>query len=356
MRMSIVGLGFSGKTTFFQILTQHGQEGSVSGKKGSNIGTLYVPDPRLDRLTEVYKPKRQVNASMEFLDTPSLSVAGAGKSFTGAALDEVRRADTLCLVIQAFNSPSAPHPTGTVDGVRDLEFINSEFILLDLGTLEKRAEKLRKLTRINKQAAEVRELETVEKALEHLVEEQPLRDVDLSEQELLALAPYQLLTLKPVLVVLNIDDDQVADMDAVIAPYREHFPGAPITAMCATLEAELAEMEPEDAGEFMAELGISEAALDRIVAACFGLLGMQVFFTVGEDECRAWTIAHGDSAFVAAGKIHSDIQRGFIRAMVLPYAAFDADPATATFKNRAAQQRKDYAMQDGDLVEFLFNV
>ncbi len=356
MRMSIIGLGFAGKTTFFQILTKHGMKGSLSGKKGATIGTVFVPDPRLDRLTATYNPKKQVNASIEFIDTPSLSAEGSGKSFSSAALEEVRRADTLCLIIHAFESESYPHPMGSTDGPRDLDFIISEFILNDLMVLEQRAQKLRKLTRIAKQDSEVRELAAVEKAIEALNAETPLRDVELSEQEQAALSAYQLISMKPLLVVLNVNESQVAEMDIIPQQIATQYRGLTFMAMCAELELELADMEPNDATEFMADLGIHEPAFQRIIRACFEVMGLRVFFTVGDDECRAWPIPRNMTAFDSAGQIHSDIQRGFIRAMVMPYSQFDAAPEEGTFKANAVQQRKDYIMQDGDIVNFLFNV
>lgn len=354
MRMSIVGLAFSGKTSFFELLTKHGVDSAVSGKKGRNIGTVFVPDERLDHLTGVYEPKKQVSAALEFTDSQSLSTEGAGNSFSTVALEEIRRADTLCLVIQGFDT--IPHPIDVVDPPRDLEFIHGELILNDLMTLEKRAEKLRKVAQISKKQEDLLELAAVDKAVAALEEERALRNVDLTENEIKALSGYQLMTLKPLLVVLNVGENEIAEMDALLTPMRERHPELNFTAMCAELENELAAMEPEDASEFMADLGIAEPAFSRIVQACLDLVGLQVFFTVGPDECRAWPIAKSSSAYDAAGAIHSDIQRGFIRASVMPYAVFAESPSPDQFKDSAVQQKKDYIMQDGDIVEFKFSV
>ena len=354
MRMSIVGLAFSGKTTFFELLTKHGFTGAMSGKKGGNIGTVFVPDERLDHLTRIYEPKKQVNASLEFNDSQSLSTEGSGNSFSTAALEEIRRADTLCLVIQTFDS--IPHPMDSVNPTRDLEFINSEFILNDLMALEKRSEKLRKVAQISKKQEDLLELAAVDKACAALEQSKALRDIELTAQEAKALSGYQLMSLKPMLVVLNVGEDQVDKMDELMAAAARDYPSLQFTAMCARLESELTDIEPEDAREFMTDLGIEEPAFSRIVRACLDLVGLQVFFTVGPDECRAWTIAKTATAFAAAGAIHSDIQRGFIRAMVLPYSAFAEAPIEDTFKGSAVQEKKDYAMQDGDIVEFKFSV
>lgn len=356
MRMSIIGLPFAGKTTFFEILTARGQEGALSGKKAAQIGTAFVPDARLDRLTEAYEPKKKVEASFEFIDTPGLATDQSGQSFQGAGLEDVRKADTCCLIIQCFESPMAPHPAGGIDPERDLELIASEFVLSDLMQLENTVERLRKVVASGKKMEDQRRLETVEKAMAALEEETPLRDIDFTESELTALSGYQLLSLKPLLVVLNLGEDDVADLDARIAAFREAHPGLNVTALCAKLEQELAQMEPHDRAEFMADLGLRESAFRRITQACNDLLGLQVMFTVGPDECRAWPIPREATAYDAAGAIHTDFQRGFIRAVVLGYDEWAADPRPETFKEKARQEKKDYVMQDGDIVEFRFNV
>ncbi len=356
MRMSIVGLGFSGKSTFFELLTTRGMQGAASGKKGATIGTAFVPDERLDKLSDCYQPKKTTPANLEFIDTSSLSLEGKGNSFTGGTLEEVKRADGLALMIQEFASPMAPHPSGSVDGFRDLEFILSEFILADYVTLEKRAERLRKQVQVNKKTEDQRELEAIDKVLAALENEQPASTLDLTENELKALSPYQLLTLKPLLAVLNIGEDQIADMDARIAAYQERFTGCTVTALCASFELELTQMEEGEAAEFMDDAGITTTAFERVVASCFETNGLKVFFTVGHDECRAWPVSRDATAFDCAGAIHSDLQRGFIRAVVMPYAEFEANPTPDAFKQNGSQQKKDYAVDDGDIIEIRFSV
>jgi GTP-binding protein YchF len=356
MRISLIGLAASGKTTFYNLLTQRGQQGSLSGKKGSNIATVFVPDERLDYLTSVYHPKKTVHAAIEFLDTPGLSAEGEGKGFASGSLDEVRRADSFCLLIREFEDPSNPHPLDTVNGARDLDLILNEFVLNDLLLLEKRIEKLKKSIVLNKRHEEIIEQGILEQMQAHLEAERPLRDVELTEQDRKTLACYQLLTMKPLLIAINVGEGQVGELDAIIARYQAKYPKLAFTGLCATLESELAQMEPADAQVFMADLGLKEMALTRVLKAAFGLLHLQVFFTAGDDECRAWPMPINGTAFEAAGCIHTDFQRGFIRAMVLPYADFVANPTPETFKRQGVQRRKEELIADGDIVEFRFNV
>lgn len=355
MRISIIGLPYSGKTTFFDILTQKGMEGSASGKRGSNIATTFVPDERLDKLCEVYEPKKRANVPIEFLDTPGLSTEGDGHGLSGQALEEAKKADTFCLVIQAFDA-GVPHPLGEVNPKRDLDFILNEFIMSDYMVMEKRAEKLRKSVQLTKRNEEIRELELVDRILQELENEHPLRELELSEADLKVLSPYQLLTLKPILVVLNIGEDDTADMDDIIAKHAEEYGNLTFTGMCASLESELAQMDTEEAAEFMEDLGIEEPAFDRVIKAAFSLLGLQVYFTVGHDECKAWAMPRNGTAYDAAGAIHSDFQRGFIRAIVLSYEKWLENPHPDTFKRESEQKRKEDPVYDGDLIEFRFNV
>ncbi len=356
MRISIVGLPLAGKTTFFTMLTQRGMVGSATGKKGAQIATAFVPDERLDHLIAVYQPKKQAYASVEFINAPSMSAENAGSGLSSATVDELRRADTFCLVIREFDDPAYPHPFGSVNGRRDLDFILNEIILSDLMIVEKRVEKLRKSILLTKRNEEIRELELLERIAGSLESEQPVRELTLNEQEEKILSPYQLLSQKPLLIVLNISEDRTGEMDELVGQYAQDYPKLTFTAMCATLEAELAQMEGDDAKEFMADLGIAEPAFKRILKAAYQLLNLQVFFTVGHDECRAWPMPKGGTAYDAAGAIHSDFQRGFIRAIDLPYAEFAANPTPDTFKREATQKRKEDLVQDGDLIEFRFNV
>ena len=347
LRMSIIGLPGAGKSTFFRTLGHHGQEGSLSGKKGAHIATVFVPDPRLDALSAAYKPKKQVNAAIEFLDTTPLMMDAANKNLTAVSLEDARRADSLCLVLGEYEHG---------DCREQLRFLLSEFGLSDFMTLEKRAERLRKSVQMTKQRDEQLELEALGKLLAALEQERPAREVALTPQEKHLLSGYQILSAKPLLVVLNVAEDAIPQMAERVALYQQQFPELTITAMAAGIESELAQMGETDAAAFMKDLGLHESAMSRILGACFKLLGLQVFFTVGPDECRAWPIPHGSTAFDAAGAIHSDFQKGFIRAMVLSYAAFAAAPTEATFRLHAQQQKREYPMQDGDLVEFRFSV
>ena len=356
MRISIIGLKFAGKTTFFDLLTARGMAGSASGKKGATISTVFVPDPRLDRLNEVYQPKKKVAANLEFIDTAALSTEGHGKSFTGATLEEVKRGDALCLVVREFESAAAPHPENRVDGVKDLQFILGEFVMTDYLLVSKRVERLEKQVSMSKKLEEQHELDALRKVLVVLEQEKPARDAGLTAQELKAISSCQLLTLKPLLVVVNLGEDKIPQMDARIAAYAQRFPQHTITAMCAPIEQDLAGMSAADAAEFMKDLGLKDPAFDRVIRGCFAMLDFKVFFTVGEDECRSWPVPRSATAFDCAGAIHTDLQRGFIRAVVLPYADFAAAPTPDTFKHKARQEKREYAVQDGDLIEIRFNV
>jgi hypothetical protein len=209
---------------------------------------------------------------------------------------------------------------------------------------------------MTKKVEEQRELEALRKVLAVLEQEKPARDAGLTAQERRAISSCQLLTLKPLLVVVNVGEAQIPQMDARIAEYAKRFPQHTITAMCAPIEQDLAGMAPADAAEFMKDLGLKDPAFDRIIRGCFAMLDLKVFFTVGDDECRAWPVVRAATAFDCAGAIHSDLQRGFIRAMVLPYADFAAAPTPDTFKHKARQEKREYAVQDGDLIEIRFNV
>lgn len=356
MRVSVIALPFAGKKTFFRILDQHGRSGSASGKRGGgSILTVHIPDGRLEALTRAYEPKKQTNAAIEFIDAPSLATDQSGKSVSTASLEEVRQADSACLLIRDFESATCPHPRGSVDGRRDLAFILNEFVITDLVHLGNVVARLRKTSAINKDRAEIAAVATLEKAIAGLEKEIPLREMEFNEQEAKTLAAYQLLSAKPLLVVLNVDASRTEDMDALTVQYAERFPNLAFTALCADLEAELAEMPAEEAAEFMAEMGLAESAFRRVLDACFELLGLQVFYTVGPTETHSWPLPRGSSAYDAAGVVHTDFQKGFIRAEVMPYAAFAEAPVVDTFKSQAVQQKKDYAVADGDIILFHFS-
>ena len=235
--------------------------------------------------------------------------------------------------------------------MRDLNYVLGEFILTDYATLDKRAEKLRKLVQVAKKTEDIRELEAIDKALGVLEDEKPVHSLDLTEHELKALAAYQLLTLKPLLIVLNIDEGETAQMNEKIGSYQEKFPEYTVTALCASMEHELAGMELAEAAEFMEEFELTEPAFDRVVASCFHMLGLKVFFTVGDDECRAWPVSREATAQECAGAIHSDLERSFVCAVTLGYDEFEAEPNEKTHKLKGRQEKKNYIPKDGDLME-----
>ena len=347
MHIQIIGLSGSGKSSFFNILTRQAPSGSLRQK--NSIALLPVADGRLDELNRVYGSKKQVNTTLEVMDTPALCIDSGDDCFAANRLEELRRADAFCLLIREFDSAIIADPQGMVDGKKDLGDILSEFIVQDMLLMEKRLQAIRKNNTAHGERI------TIEKAMAFLEGEQALRIGDFTETERAHLKTLQALTLKPILVLLNLSDSKIKAMNDLIATYRKAFNDLSFFAITAKLEEELTEMEAEEAQIFRGELGILEGTPDRIIAACFDLLDLQVFFTAGKSECRSWSIKKGATAYEAAGKIHSDLQKGFIRAVVLPFAEFASAPRVDTFQKQAQQKRKDYRIQDGDIVEIRFS-
>jgi GTP-binding protein YchF len=354
LRAGLVGLPSSGKTTLFQLLTSAREAPRTHGKGEAHVGVSRVLDDRLDRLTELFRPERKVPATVEFADM------AAGRGDTKALLDVIayRNADALVDVVRAFRDPAVPHPQGSVDPRRDLRTIEDELVLADLGVVERRLERLEKDLKKGQAAELVREREILVRCREALEGGQPLRRLALSADERHRLRGFQFLSAKPLLVVLNLDEgdaplaEDVRQMAGVAAMVEDS--GAAAVGVCAKIELEIAALEPEDARAFLADLGLSQSGLDRIIRAAYDLLGYISFFTVGEDECRAWSIPRETPAQLAAGAIHSDIQRGFIRAEVVPCDRLLARGSLAACRE-AGELRlegKEYLVADGDVINF----
>lgn len=364
----IVGLPSSGKTTAFNALTlAEAETGTYSGGEGEpNLATVKVPDPRLDLLTEMFQPQRKVQADVQYFDVAGIAKGIAEKGMSGQLLGYLSQADALVHVVRAFADPNVPHTDGSVDPLRDIETLNLEFLFSDLALIDKR------LTRLDSQIPKTRgpdreAFEREQVVLTRLKEtaeaDTPLREVvgDLDPDDAKILRGFGFLTAKPLLVLLNLGEDQLgADGDAMIAAAREQFarPGIAIDALAGQIEMEIGRLDDDDAAVFMSDLGISESARARVIRQSFDLLGLIPFFTVGPDECRAWTIRRGASAVEAAGEIHSDIQRGFIRAEVVGYDDMIAAGTMAETKKAGTFRRegKTYVVNDGDIINFLFNV
>jgi GTP-binding protein YchF len=357
LRAGLIGFPSSGKSTLFQLMTSAREAHRAPARADANVGISRVPDQRLDRLTALFNPRKHVPATVEFID-----IAGAARSAGAAqALLDVapyRNADALLHVVRAFRDASVPHAKGSIDPARDAREMEEELILADLGVVERRLERLeRDLKKTN--TPELRkEHDVLLRCRRQLEEGRALRALSLEPEDARRLRGFQLLSAKPLLLVLNIDEADLAGADQAIdraglAPLAggSHAGGVPV---CAKIELEIAQLEPDDARAFMSDLGLHESGLDRVIRASYDLLGYISFFTVGEDECRAWSIPRGTTAHAAAGEIHTDIERGFIRAEVVPYDALLSRGSLAACKEHGELrlEGKDYVVRDGDVINF----
>ena len=354
LKIGIVGLSQVGKTTLFRILTRaHGD--LAPGRPETHVGVVHVPDPRLGRLIEMYKPKKNVYASVEYADTPG-SVIDLAR--TGSQAQTLRETAALAHVVRAFEDDAIPAPGGSLNPRRDIESVELEFILSDLAQIEKRLERLEKDVKKQKNPALEREQEVLITCKATLEKQVPLREAGLTTEEERTIRGFTFLSLKPVLYVLNLGEKDAARAEAAEEFAREaglkQRPHTAVAAICGKVEAELAELPDSEAAEFLASYGLRESAVERLIGASYMLLGLISFFTVGEDECRAWTIRSGSTALEAAGEIHSDIQRGFIRAEVVKYEDLMAAGGLAEARSRAQLrlEGKDYVVKDGEVVHF----
>ncbi|RRR67777.1 MAG: redox-regulated ATPase YchF [Candidatus Viridilinea halotolerans] len=360
MKIAIIGLANSGKTTVFNALTRGTAATTAysSGQLEPNLATVKVPDERLAVLTTLFKPKKTTHADVQYIDVAGLS--GGGKQSGGlppALLNYLGTADALLHVVRAFAASDVPHPDGSVDPLRDIQAVDLELAFSDLAIIERRLSRL--TAEIPKMAAKEKELRIAERELlvrlqAALEEEQPIRALTLSDEEQRMIRGYQFLTAKPLLLVPNLGEAQLADPPTIA--YEQ--PQSAVVALCGKIEAELAQLDDEDAQSFMDDLGITAPARDRVIQRSYDLLGLISFLTVGPDEVRAWTILRNTPAVEAAGAIHSDIQRGFIRAEVVAYSDLvKAGTMTEAKKQGTVRMEgKTYTVQDGDICHFLFNV
>jgi hypothetical protein len=357
LRAGLFGFPSSGKTALFQLLTSAREAPRQGGKAEANVGVARVPDERLDRLSAMFNPRKHVPATVEFAD-----VAGAGGAQTGAQalldLAPFRNADALLHVVRMFRDPSVPHPSGAIDPARDVRTMEDEIILADLGVIERRLERLERDLKKGNTPELGKEREILVRCKTALEAGQPLRALGLSADEAKRLRGFQLLSAKPLLLVLNLDEADLpkADEAVRIAGLESFMAGAATRAVpiCAKIELEIAQLEPADAAAFMTDLGLRESGLDRVIRASYDLLGYISFFTVGEDECRAWSIPRHTSAVLAAGEIHSDISRGFIRAEVVGYDQLIARGTLAACRDHGELrlEGKEYVVNDGDVINF----
>ena len=361
MQVTIVGLPGSGKTTVFNALTGgHAETGGFSGSRAApNVSVVKVPDERVDRLSALFNPKKTTYADVTYVDVAIPAGAAREGTVNPDVLALVRNADALLHVARAFDDPGAT----PADPLRDVDDLDLEFTVADLSVIEKRLEKLGTQGRHGSQAERdqaQREEELLRRLEPHLSEGRPLRSFGLTDDEELLLRGYRFLTQKPALVVLNIDEGRLPDAATMEGDGRTRYaqPQTDVAALAGKIEAELAELGDDDARLFMDDLGIAEPSRGRIVRLTYDLLGLFSFFTAGEDECRAWTLRRGATAVDAAGAIHSDLARGFIRAQVIGVDELIEAGSMAEARNRGTlrQEGKAYEVADGDVIEVLFNV
>lgn len=353
MKVGLVGFAGSGKTTIFNTLTGLAAEvGGYGAREKANVGVIKVPDARVDRLAELYNPKKKTYAEISFVDVAGPQAEDAERDQSGLdpkLVQHMREVDALVHVVRAFDNPMLLQEA---DPVRDIRAFDDELMLTDLVQIENR------ITRLKKEKDSAREGEMMTRLKAALEDEHPLRDLDLAHEDLAMIAGFRFLSLKPLLVLINQPEEAAAEGAAQEVEALAASKQLKVIAMCGKVEMEIAQLAPDEQREFLQDIGIAEPARDRFIRAAYSLLDLISFLTSGEDECRAWSIRRGTSAHKAAGVIHSDIERGFIRAEVVRFEDLSqlGSEARCREQGKLRLEGKEYVVQDGDIVHFRFNV
>ncbi len=359
MQIGLIGLESSGKTKLFTTLA--GIEYNIEkSTENASVEVVKVPDSRLDILTEMFNPKKKANATIEVYDFPGLRTSDDGKvRITNAFLQNVRNNDALFYVVRGFENPSVPHPLNKINPYNDIQFLETEFLLSDLAFLETHLARLNKDFLKSKDEKMKKEIEVITKCLHHTEEEKPLRTLEIDSSEKRVLSGYQLLTLKPLAVAINFDENSIPEVENIISDIQKKVnqSGISVIPFFAEIEYEMSQLEDEDKNIFMTDYGIEESALAKILRTSYDILGLQSFFTVGEDECRAWTIKKGSTAQESAGAIHTDFYNKFIRAEVVYYDDFLKYKTFAKCKEAGVWrlEGKEYIVRDGDILNIRHN-
>ncbi len=353
LKIGIVGLAQVGKTTLFRILTHAHGSGLESGRPEAHLGVVHVPDPRLDQLVELHPGRKAIHPSVEYVDTPG-SVIDLAR--TGLQMSNLREMDALAHVVRVFEDEALPPPGGCVNPQRDIESVELELILSDLAVIEKRLERLDRDLKKQKNPVLEKEQQVLTNLKAALEKQTPLREVELGADEEGLIRGFTFLSLKPMLYVLNLGEEDVAKANtaeqfAAQAGLKQR-PRTAVTAVCGKIEAELAEFSDEDAAEFLESYGLKESAISRLIHSGYQLLGVISFFTIGENECRAWTLRAGGTTWDAAGEVHSDFQKKFIRAEVIRFEDLVAAGSLAEARNQGVLklEGKNYVVQDGEVL------